>query len=271
MSARPGPWLDSTALYDEMASSYDAIFEDQSYRRAYDLLAGEFIAARLPAAPGLIVDAGCGTGRWAARWLALGHRVIGIEQSPQMIASLRQKNLGPAFQLIRASMAEADVEDSSADLVIAMGSIQYLADPAAALRRFVRWLKPGGQVCIYTDSLMAIVLELFRMGRSEEALLRLETRKGEFRHGETAAELHLFNREALTDLLSGAGLAEVACHGLLVMASAWDKQRCTEAFAADEAAYLALERRLMADPAMTDAGKHIIASARRPLTDGSRG
>jgi SAM-dependent methyltransferase len=264
VSADPEAWRGSLALYDEMAGSYDSIFEGQSYRRAYDLLAGEFIAGMLPAAPGLIVDAGCGTGRWAAKWLALGHRVIGIEQSPRMIASLRQKNLGPAFQLIEASMAEADVAESTADLVIAMGSIQYLPDPAAALRRFVRWLKPGAQVCLYADSLMAIVLELFRMGRPEEALLRLATRKGEFRQGDIAAELHLFNREALTDLLTGAGLADVTCHGLLVMASAWDKQRCTEAFAANEPAYLALERRLMADPAMADAGKHIIASGRRP-------
>ncbi len=34
----------------------------------------------------------------------------------------------------------------------------------------------------------------------------------------------------------------------------------------DEDAFLALERRLMADSAMADAGKHIIASGRRPPT-----
>jgi len=268
MSADPSPWLESVALYDEMAPAYDAVFAEQTYRRAYDLLAGEYIARLLPPAPATIVDAGCGTGRWAARWLALGHRVIGIERAPRMIAALRQKQLGPAFRLIEASMADAEIEPSSADLVIAMGSIQYLPDPAAALARFVRWLKPGGQVCLYTDALMSIVLELIRLGRPDEALLRLATRRGQFRLGDTAAELHLFNRESLLALLAAAGLADLACHGLLIMQSAWDKQRCSEAFAADEAAYLALERRLMADPAMADAGKHIIAVGRKPMTGG---
>ena len=266
MSAETPTWRESIALYDEMAQSYDAVFEEQTYRRAYDLLAGEYVGRQLPATPGLIVDAGCGTGRWAARWLELGHSVIGIEQSPQMISLIRQRRLGPSFRLIESSMAEAEVEDAAADLVVAMGSLQYLADPAAAMSRFVRWLKPGGRVCIYTDSLVSIVLELFRMGMPDEALLRLQTRRGEFRVGDALAELHLFNRESLAALLATAGLTDVSCHGLLVMQSAWDKQRCSDAFAADEAGYLELERRLMADPTMADAGKHIIAVGRKPLS-----
>jgi SAM-dependent methyltransferase len=264
MNDETPPWLDSVALYDEMAQSYDAIFEEQTYRRAYDLLAGEYVTRLLPATPGLIVDAGCGTGRWAASWLARGHSVIGIEQAPRMIASIRRKNLGPSFRLVEASMTEAEVEESTADLVVAMGSIQYLADPAAAMSRFVRWLKPGGRVCVYTDSLVSIVLELFRMGKREEALLRLATRRGQFRFGDVAAELHLFNRESLVDLFARAGLTELSCGGLLIMQSVWDKQRCSDAFAADEAGYLDLERQLTADPAMADTGKHIIAVGRKP-------
>jgi SAM-dependent methyltransferase len=258
-------WTDSAALYDTMAREYDSIFETPGYRRTYDLLAGEYINGLLPPVPGVIVDAGCGTGRWAASWLALGHRVVGIEQSPQMIATLRQRNLGDHFRLIPHSMDTAEVEAGTADLVVAMGSMQYVADPAAVLRRFASWVKPGGRVCIYTDSLMALVLELMRMGRPEEALLRLETRRGVFSQGDTKAELHLFDRTALEGLFATAGLVDVSCHGLLVTATAWEKARCTEAVLADEAAFLGLERRLMADPAMADAGKHIIASGRRPL------
>jgi hypothetical protein len=112
---------------------------------------------------------------------------------------------------------------------------------------------------------MALVLELMRMGKPEEALLRLETRRGVFSQGDTKAELHLFDRTALEGLFATAGLVDVSCHGLLVTATAWEKARCTEAVLADEAAFLGLERRLMADPAMADAGKHIIASGRRPL------
>ena len=260
-----GSWTGSAALYDAMAPRYDAVFAEPGYRRAYDRLAGEFIARLLPDASGTIVDAGCGTGRWAQRWLNLGHRVTGIEQSPRMIAELRRRGLGDRFHLIAASMDEAEIEPGSADLVIAMGSIQYAADPGAVLRRFAGWVRPGGHVCVYTDSLTALVLELMRMGRTDEALRRLETRRGVFRQGDSTAELHLFDRAALEMLFTQAGLVEVSCHGLLVSASAWDKARAADAALADEDAFLALERRLMADPAMADAGKHIIASGRRPL------
>ena len=111
---------------------------------------------------------------------------------------------------------------------------------------------------------MAVKLRLMRMGKTDEALQRLQTRRGIFRQGDSVAELHLFDRAALEALFKAAGLVEIRCHGLLVTASAWDKARSTEAALADEAAFLALERRLMADPAMADAGKHIIVSGRRP-------
>jgi len=264
MSARASRWADSAALYDTMAPRYDSVFEEPGYRRAYDRLAGEYIGRLLPSDPGVIVDAGCGTGRWARRWLALGHRVVGIEQSPEMIAELWRKGPGTDFHLIRHSMEDAELEPGSADLVVAMGSLQYVADPAAVLRRFRDWVRPGGHVCIYTDSLMALVLELIRMGRPEEAQRRLETRRGVFRQDAAEAQLHLFDRAALEALFASAGLVEVSCHGLLVTASAWDKAGCTEMAMADEDAFLQIERRLMADPTMADAGKHIIASGRRP-------
>lgn len=261
-----GDWTGSAALYDQMAPHYDAIFAEPGYRRAYDRLAGEFIDRLLPEPPATIVDAGCGTGRWAACWLNRGYRVIGIEQSPGMIAALRQRISSERFSLIPQRMGLAEIAPGSADLVVAMGSLQYAADPAAVLRRFAGWVKPGGHVCVYTDSLTALVLELMRIGKTEEALQRLQTRRGIFRQGDRIAELHLFDRAALEALFASAGLTDIRCSGLLVTASAWDKARSGEAALADEEGFLALERRLMADPAMADAGKHIIASGRKPLT-----
>jgi SAM-dependent methyltransferase len=260
----PPNWTGSAALYDAMAPNYDAIFAKPGYRRVYDRLAGEFIDSLLPDPPATIVDAGCGTGRWAARWLERGYHVVGIEQSPQMIATLQQRISSDRFRLIPQRMGLADIEPASADFVVAMGSMQYAADPQAVLRCFAAWVRPGGHVCVYTDSLTALVLELMRMGKTEEALQRLETRRGVFRQGNSIAELHLFDRAGLEALFASAGLVDIRCHGLLVTASAWDKARSTEAALADEAAFMALERRLMADPAMADAGKHIIASGRRP-------
>lgn len=264
MNALASSWHDSVELYDRIAAEYDSQFYTLGYQRSYDRLAGEFVSHLLPSSPGLIVDAGCGTGRWASRWLAMGHRVIGVEQSSQMIAQLRRRNMGSGFQLITDSMDNAEIAPGSADMVIAFGALQYLPDPAATLRRFVTWLKPGGAVCVYTDSLMALVLELLRLGKRDEALKRLETRRGVWRKGAATAELHLYDSASLTRLFESVGLVGVSCRGLLISASAWDKTHCTDAAIADEDGFLELERRLMADPVMADAGKHIIASGRRP-------
>jgi SAM-dependent methyltransferase len=264
MSAAAGSWLDSTALYDSMAPEYDAAFANQAHRRAYDRLAGEYIASLLPPTPGVIVDAGCGTGRWAEAWLKLGHRVIGIEQAPRMIEIIKQRRLGPAFSLLAEDMERVALAPGTADLVVAMGSLQYARDPAAMLRRFASWTKPGGFVYVNVDSLMALALELIRQGKREEALVRLETRRGIFTHGRHRAELHLYDSATLKAHFAAAGLIEVRCHGLLVTSTAWGSEGCAAAMNSDEAAFLELERALFASAPMADAGKHLVASGRNP-------
>ena len=93
--ARPGEAMTGPALrpsqplYDALAAEYDAHFA-VPHRRLYDQLAWERFEALLADAgvsDGVVVDAGCGIGRWARMLLPLGFTVVGIEQSPGMIAA----------------------------------------------------------------------------------------------------------------------------------------------------------------------------------------
>src|SRR5215468_7076805 len=93
-------WRDSAALYSAFAPHWDQCFDAANHRNAYELLAWEYVTGLLPPAPGLIVDVGCGTGRWAGRFLALGHRVIGIEHAPAMASAVRAKDFGADMRLI---------------------------------------------------------------------------------------------------------------------------------------------------------------------------
>ena len=265
MSDPDRAWRDSTALYNAFAADYDAAFAAPGHRRAYDRLAWERVAALLPPTPGLIVDAGCGTGRWIAPLLALGHRVIGIEQAPDMVRALRAKAHGPGFTLIEADMASAEVAAASADLVVAIGSVQYTRDPAAMIRRFAGWAKPGGAVCVMVDSLVALVLELVRLGKPAEAVERLRSGRGVFSFGDEQADLFLYDSRTLQAQFADAGLTGVECRGLLVSSSAWGSAGCSQAMAADEAAFLELERALSGVAVTADAGKHLFASGRRPV------
>lgn len=257
-------WRDSIALYNAFAADYDAAFAVPGHRKAYDRLAWEYVSALLPPAPAVIVDAGCGTGRWIAPLLALGHRVIGIEQAPDMARALLDKRHGPAFELIEAGMEAAPIAAASADLVMAIGSVQYTRDPAAMIRRFAGWAKPGAVVCVMVDSLVALVLELVRLGKSAEAVERLRSGRGVFTFGGQQADLFLYDSRSLRAQFADAGLGEVDCRGLLVTSSAWGSAGCSRGMESDEAGFLELERALSRAPAMADAGKHLFASGRRP-------
>ena len=260
---RPGS---DTPLYDAMAASYDRSVAEPTSRRAYERLCQDYVAA-LPLPPGAaVVDVGCGTGRWAEWLLGRGLRVTGIERAPGMVEVLAARALGPSFRLLQQSMEDADIAPGSADLVLAVGSLQYADDPAAMLRRMAGWCRPGGTVAVLVDSLVALVVELIRSGREVEATERLHTRRGRFCFGDHAATMHLYDRAALERDMVAAGLAGLRCHGLAVGATAIGRAGLASRMAADEAATLRDERLLADDPAMADCGLHILAIGERPAS-----
>jgi len=191
--------------------------------------------------------------------------VIGIEQSPKMIEVLQSKNLGPQFELLATNMQDAMVEPACADLVIAMGSAHYASDPARMLLKFANWVKPGGVVCVYVDSLVALVLELLRLKKLPEALACLERGRGIWEQSGHWAHLHLLHSRALEALFAKAGLDQITSRGLLVTASAWGREGFNQAIANNPQTFLELERRLSEFPELADAGKHLLVSGRRPV------
>jgi SAM-dependent methyltransferase len=257
-------WQDSAPLYDAFAPQWDACFDATNHRNAYDLLAWEYVVRLLPSAPADIVDVGCGTGRWCSRFLALGHRVLGIEQAPEMVKILAAKGFGPRLTVIAESMETARLPLAAADIVVAMGSVQYARDPASMIQRFASWTKPGGLVVVCVDSLLAVILELVSLHKIDEALRILRTGRGVFAHGGQSADLHLYDRRALESHFAAAGLVELDCRGLLVSMSALGRDGCAREIASDRAGVLDRERQLAGFSATADLGKHIIMCGRRP-------
>jgi SAM-dependent methyltransferase len=251
----------SQPLYDALARGYEDHFA-VPHRRAYDDLAWERILTLLPPPPAEVVDAGCGVGRWARRFRAMGYAVTGVEQSPGMIARLRERPPGPGFTLVESSMTDAALPPSAA-LVVAMGSVQYTADPEAAIAHLAGWLRPGGVLAVLVDSLVGLVLELLREGRAEEALERLATRRGVWRQHGREADLHLLDRSRLEAAFAAAGLTGIRGHGLLVTAAALGRDELTTRLTAARESHLALERHLLADPLLADTGKQLLVTGRQ--------
>lgn len=251
----------SAELFDSLAAHYDQHFAEP-HRRAYDDLAWELVSARLPGQAATVIDVGCGTGRWARRLLDLGHRVIGIEPAPAMAARALPLTGTGRFTLLRQPMQRAELAPATADLTIAMGSLQYAPDPAAALARLASWTRPGGLVCVLVDSLIALVVELGRRGETETALRRLADRRGEWVVGERRAELALFDAAALAVAFEDAGLSVEHRAGLLVGATVLGRAELTTELERNYAGRLAVERQLSERPELADLGKQLLLIGR---------
>jgi SAM-dependent methyltransferase len=254
----------SIPLFDSLAAGYDAHFSEVPHRRAYDDLAWEFVQPLLPAVPGYVIDAGCGVGRWAERLVVLGHSVVGIEQAPAMSEAVRARLPTDRFKLIEGSMEEVDDElCQQADLVLALGSLQYTVDPEHMIERFARWVRVGGSVVVLVDSLVALLLELVASGKTDEALQRLKTRRGIWVQGKQYADNHQLDRDRLVDAFHRAGLNSVCARGLLVSASAIGGQRLIENLTKDWDAQISLERQFAEKPLLADLGKQLFISGQR--------
>ena len=93
----------------------------------------------------LVVDLGCGTGRFSA---ALSETfdapVLGIEPAANMIAMAKANSDSTKVRLIRGEADRIPLADGRADLVFMSQVFHHLSDRAAALAEFRRVLRPQG-------------------------------------------------------------------------------------------------------------------------------
>jgi ubiquinone/menaquinone biosynthesis C-methylase UbiE len=105
------------------------------------------------------VDIGCGEGRLTRHLKTLGHRVVGLDASPSLVAAAR--HLDPSMDVRLADAATLPLDDASADLAIAFMSLHDIDAMAAAVREVARILEPNGRFCL------AIVHPINSAGRFE--------------------------------------------------------------------------------------------------------
>jgi ubiquinone/menaquinone biosynthesis C-methylase UbiE len=100
-------------------------------------------------ATSVIVDLGCGTGRFSD--LLAGHfgvEVIGIDPSQKMLDQARQKTKTDKVSYRQGPAEAMPLPDDCADLVFMSMSYHHLSDPAAAATECHRVLRQGGHVCV---------------------------------------------------------------------------------------------------------------------------
>ncbi|WP_447977160.1 methyltransferase domain-containing protein [Candidatus Nitrospira bockiana] len=113
----------------------------------------------------LVLDAGCGMGRFAdvvARW---GGTVVGIDLSAAIEAAFDNIGARPNVHLVQADIGKLPFEPGTFDYVYSIGVLHHTPDPPGFFRRLVPLLKPGGRiaVCVYSREVGRIAL-LKRVG-----------------------------------------------------------------------------------------------------------
>ncbi|WP_327356223.1 class I SAM-dependent methyltransferase [Streptomyces sp. NBC_01304] len=166
------------------------------------------------AAPGVVLDIGCGDGtaaRAAAPLLA-GHRVIGVDWSQD---ALKRAQSHMSY-VVRGELSDGGLPlaDASADAVLFSEVIEHLVDPDSALDELRRILKPGGHLMLSTPNLAAwynraLLLAGVQPVFSEVSLRGIHGRPGK----EVVGHLRLYTARALREFLTASGFEVVRVAG----------------------------------------------------------
>jgi trans-aconitate 2-methyltransferase len=105
------------------------------------------------AAPGRVIDLGCGPGNSTAvlraRWPEA--ELMGLDGSAEMLEKARRD--GPAARWVQGDIARwAEEETSEFDLVFSNAALQWVPDHAALLPRLLARVRPGGALAAQLPS-----------------------------------------------------------------------------------------------------------------------
>ncbi len=126
----------------------------------------------LPAS--VVLDAACGTGRYSAYLAARGHRIIGVDRSPAMLAKAHRKL--PQSEFHEGDLEALPLETGSVDVAVCALAMVHLSEVGKAVAELARVVRPGGRVIISDVHPFIVLLgwqAQFRTARGGTGFMRL--------------------------------------------------------------------------------------------------
>lgn len=100
---------------------------------------------------GVILEAGCGLGRYVEFLSGRGFNVVGVELSQEAVDAVMA--LAPHLDVRQGDVLELDFEDDSISGIMSLGVVEhFIAGPEKPLREMLRVLKPGSYAVITVPS-----------------------------------------------------------------------------------------------------------------------
>ncbi|NJE49565.1 methyltransferase domain-containing protein [Thermococcus sp. 9N3] len=102
-----------------------------------------------------LLDAGCGSGRFAMYFRELGAEVHGIDISPRLVSLAKRRVQDGTFTL--GSVTNIPYPENYFDIIISIEVLQHVPNIKLALKEFHRVLKPGGVIVIIDRNPISIM------------------------------------------------------------------------------------------------------------------
>ena len=135
------PVLDARAGYARWSETYD---QPGNPLISVEQPAVWSILDSLPAGDAL--DAACGTGRHAKRLAELGHQVVGVDGSPEMLDKARAA--APQVEFRLGELTSLPLDTARFDLAVCALALEHVQDLDRAVLELSRVVRPGGHVVI---------------------------------------------------------------------------------------------------------------------------
>jgi SAM-dependent methyltransferase len=146
------------------------------------------------AAPGKILEIGCGRGILLAALSQLGHECHGIERS-DLAATRAQRTAG--IRIYPKPLEHCDMPESYFDLVLLWHVLEHLDSPADTLHRVFKLMRPGGMLIIEVPNFSSLQSRFF--GKH-------------WFHLDLERHLFHFSASGLRRLLTTCGFRQISCH-----------------------------------------------------------
>ncbi|MDG3006731.1 class I SAM-dependent methyltransferase [Paludisphaera mucosa] len=162
----------------------------------------------------VVLDGGCGMGRYL-RVAAAGPRlVVGLDLSEAVLAA-RDLTAGmPSVAIVRGDLLRTPFAAGSFDHIYSIGVLDHTPDPRAAFLELARLLKPGGRIAIWVYERESPVVErIMNAHRAVSTRLPLGLLLGLCR---VSAPIGLLKRRLMTSRRRVVERAGVALHALTI-------------------------------------------------------